>query len=322
MSDARPHWADLAERGAHWGPATLAVVYRSVGRSACLAVMAPVILYFYATGRRQRRASLDYLARVWRAQGQAPEPGHWQGLRHFFAFGSATLDRLAAWTGQVRRSDIDEIDAAAFVTARHDPRGALVISAHVGNPDVLRAVCAQERHRRINVIVHTRHAEHFNRVMQRFAPESAVRLIEASDLGVGLAMRMSEAIERGEWIVIMGDRISVRHGERAVAAELLGAPVAIPQGPFLLAAALQCPMYYMFCPKVGGRYRVRFGKIADRVALPRQDRSGAMHELARAYVTPLEAAIREAPYQWFNFFDYWARPSATASGANTTEANA
>lgn len=290
----------------------LAFVYRTVGRGGCLALMTPIILYFYVTGGRQRRASLDYLARVRRSHGQVQAPGHWHALCHFFAFGATTLDRFAAWTGELQRSDIDQVDAADFVKARHDPRGAVVISAHVGNPDVLRAVGARERHRRINVVVHTRHAENFNRVMQRFAPDSAVRLIEVSDIGVALAMRMSEAIERGEWVVIMGDRISVRHGERAVIADFLGAPVAMPEGPYLLAAALKCPVYFMFCPKVNGRYRVRLGLLADRVELPRADRSGAVRHLVQSFLAPLEQTIREAPYQWFNFFDYWAPPAKSA----------
>lgn len=311
MNNGRTHWADLAERGAHWGPATLAFLYRSVGRSACVAVMTPIILYFYVSGGRQRRASLDYLARVRRSQGQAHAPGHWHALCHFFAFGSATLDRFEAWTGQIQRSDIEQVDAPAFEQARHDPRGALIISAHAGNPDVLRAISTRERLRRINVIVHTHHAEHFNRVMQGVAPESTVRLIEATDVGIAMAMRISEAVVRGEWVVIMGDRISVRHRERAVVADLLGAPVALPEGPYLLAAALKCPTYFMFCLKVNGRYRVRFGLLADPVELPRADQSGAMQRLVQSYLVPLEQAIREAPYQWFNFFDYWSLPAPT-----------
>jgi predicted LPLAT superfamily acyltransferase len=321
MSNARTHWADLAERGAQWGPGTLAFVYRTVGRTACLAVMTPIILYFYITGGRQRRASLDYLARIRRSQGQVKAPGHRQALCHFFTFGATTLDRFAAWTGQVRCSEIDQVDAPAFVQARQDPRGALIISAHIGNPDVLRAVGTRERHRLINVIVHTHHAEHFNRVMKRFAPDSAIRLIEASDIGIAMAMRMSEAIERGEWVVIMGDRISVRHSERAVVADLLGAPVAVPEGPYLLAAALKCPVYFMFCPKVDGRYRVRFGLLADRVELPRVDRSGAIRQLVQSFLAPLEQTIREAPYQWFNFFDYWSPPARTPGRVTNFEAN-
>lgn len=321
MGSARAHWADLAERGAQWGPATLAFVYRTVGRGACLVAMTPIILYFYVTGGRQRRASLDYLTRVRRSQGRAPTPGHWHALCHFFTFGVTAVDRFAAWTGQIKRSDIEQVDAPAFERARRDPRGALIISAHVGNPDVLRAVGTRGRHRRINVIVHTRHAENFNRVMQRFAPDSAIRLIEVTDVGIAMAMRMSESIDRGEWVVIMGDRISVRHGERAFMADLLGAPVAVPEGPYLLAAALKCPTYFMFCPKVDGRYRVHFGLLADRVELPRGDRAGAIRQLVQSFLAPLEQTIHEAPYQWFNFFQYWDPPTQNAGPRNHVRGN-
>ena len=30
-----------------------------------------------------------------------------------------------------------------------------------------------------------------------------------------------------------------------------------------------------------------------------------MHDALRAYVAKLEALVREAPYNWFNFYDFW-----------------
>jgi predicted LPLAT superfamily acyltransferase len=304
------HWADYGERGAAWGPATIAFVYRLLGRTACLVFMAPVILYFYAAGAGQRRASLDYLARVWRANGWTPAPGHWQGLKHFFSFGAATLDKFAAWIGRVGRSDIDGIDGALFQQMRSDPRGAMLLSGHVGTTDIIRAIATREQKRPVNVIVHTAHAEKYNRLIARFAPESSVRLIQASEVGLGTALHLSAAIERGEWIVIMGDRVSVRHQERTIEVNFLGAPALLPQGPFLLATLLRCPVYMLFCVEKDRRKRVHFSLLTEAAGAPREARTERLQDLAQRYAAVLEDIVRSAPYQWFNFYDYWARPLA------------
>ena len=173
-------WAALAERGAYWGIRFLGAVYRRLGRRACLVAMAPVILYFYLTGREQRRASQDYLRRLWRAGHLPREPGHRLALRHHLAFGEAVLDKLAAWLGDMRAVDIDGIEDGLFAAAKRDPRGAFVISAHLGNPEIIRAVATLAHRHRINVLVHTIHAQSFNRLIERFSPLSPVRMIQVT----------------------------------------------------------------------------------------------------------------------------------------------
>src|SRR5262249_51941224 len=160
--------------------------------------------------------SIDYLRRVWAANGQRPRPGLREALIHFLTFGAAVVDKFGAWIGDTGRSDVEGIDSPLFRAMRSDSRGALLLSAHVGSTDVIRAIVPRDRKRPVNVIVHTGNAEKYNRLIRRFAPESQIRLIEATSFGMATAMHLSAAIERGELVVMMADRVSVRHGERAV----------------------------------------------------------------------------------------------------------
>src|SRR5215468_8803808 len=107
-------WFALAERGSHLGLATLAYVYRRLGRTACLIATAPVVFCFYLTGTARRRASIDYLRRVWAANGSRRRPGRWQALVHFLTFGAAVVDKFGAWIGETRRTDVDGIDSSLF----------------------------------------------------------------------------------------------------------------------------------------------------------------------------------------------------------------
>lgn len=311
-SERTRHWAEVRERGADWGPALMGFIYSTLGRTVCVVVMAPVIAYFYIAGARQRRASLDYLARVWRMQGRSDRPTHWHALMHFFAFGESLVDKFGAWTGRIDRVDVDAIDGGNFDAMRSDLRGTLIISAHVGATEIVRALATRYQRRPITIVVHTKHAPRFNELIARFAPQSQVSLVQAGEFDIATAMSLSSAIERGEWVVIMGDRMPVRQSDRAIVAEFLGAPTQFPQGPFVLAAALRCPIYTLFCTKLHGRHRVQVQMLSDGVAPPRRDRAGALQRLVQQYADTLEALVLAAPYQWFNFYDYWAGDEAGA----------
>jgi predicted LPLAT superfamily acyltransferase len=308
-------WSELRERGATWGLQFVVVVYKVLGRTACRVVLAPITLYFYLAGAAQRRASLDYLGRCWKAGLLPRKPGFWDGFRHFLGFSYALLDKLAAWTGKIRATDVDGVSDGLFDAAKKSGRGAIVLTAHLGNPEVVRAIATVAGRFRVNVLMHTIHAERFNRILTRLSPDSPVRLVQVTEIDVGVAMRLSEAVERGEWIVMTGDRAAVKDGRASAApVPFLGEEALFPTGPYVLASALKCPAYTMFClrqPK--GRFRVMFEPFDDPVRLPRAGREEAAKAYAARYVERLEKAVALAPFQWFNFYDYWAAPKQAAA---------
>ena len=134
-----------------------------------------------------------------------------------------------------------ELDCAAA-----DPRGALLIVSHLGNVELSRALLDEERRSRISVLVHTRHAENYNRVLHRFRAAAAAKLIQVTD-GPEAAIALRQRIDLGEWLAIAGDRTPVKGGGRLSRVPFLGRPAAFPHGPYVLAYLLECPVYLMFC---------------------------------------------------------------------------
>ena len=83
---------------------------------------------------------------------------------------------------------------------------------------------------------------------------------------------------------------------------------AVSQGPFLLAPALGCPIVLLIAlRRAAHRYEVFAEPLVDQVVLPRPERAQRLPEIARALRRRLEAYCLAAPYQWFNFFDFWGR---------------
>lgn len=303
------HWANLAERGSEWGLDFVFACYRICGRHFARALLYPIVAYFFVVHRHARRASLTYLRRLYEYAGPSAaltaRPTWRDSWRHLYAFAEATLDKVAAWLGDVDATPIEfpnRADLDALIASR---RGALLIGAHFGNWEMSRAAAYFGGYRTVNAVVYTEHARRFTRLLERTNDGFGLNLIPVSTIGPETAVWLQEKIDRGELLVIVGDRTPPAENGRIASVPFLGREAPFPQGPFVLASLLACPVYLFFCVREGGRYRVHFELFAERIELPRRAREHALQAYLQRYVQRLESHCARAPYQWFNFYDFW-----------------
>lgn len=307
----KDHWSQLEERGVYAGLRTMLFVYRTIGRRGFAMLLDIVVLYFFLTSRQARCASMAFLRRVHddprgaKALG-VPRLGWRQSYRHFRSFGDAIADKIAAWTGAIDLDDIDYDNLQCFEELRRSGSGGLLIASHLGNMEVCRALGQLSVGLKMNVLVHTKHASHFNRLLQETCPEATVSLIQTTEVGPATAMQLNACVARGEFVVIVGDRTPVTESGRASWAPFFGRPAPFPQGPYILASLFDCPVQLIFCVKhPSGRFRIAFEPFADAITLPRFNRQAELDRLAQRYASRLETFCAKYPYQWFNFFDFW-----------------
>lgn len=306
MSTQDPHWAEHRERGSFWLMKLTATLVRLLGRRLLSPVIHGIVAYFFLFGARARRSAWQYQQRLheWSA-GQTPAPSHWRVFRQFMAFAESLLDKLDVWNGKLRLQDIDIHDPANLREQLRGPRGQMLVAAHLGNLEVCRALAELGEQVTMNVLVHTRHAEQFNRLLGE-AGASHLRLIQVSELDPAVMLQLSERLERGEWLAIAGDRVPL-HGARTVEVDFLGRSAAFAQGPWLLAGLLACPLNLLFCLKHQGRYHVTLEPFAERVQWRRGQRDQVIADWAARYAQRLGHYCLQAPLQWFNFYPFWNR---------------
>jgi predicted LPLAT superfamily acyltransferase len=300
-NDAGPdHWAEMTELGSAWGLGFLYFVYRRLGRWPFRLALAPVLVYFLVFAGAQRKASREFLSRA-----GVPGPLPLAVARHFWSFAEAVLDKLVAWKGGIRAEDVSYEGRDPVQAVLSQGRGLLMIGSHLGNLEVCRVMARLRPGLVVHILVHTRHAENFNRLLKRLDPTGGVNLVQVSDFGAGQAAWLSERIGMGEVVLIAGDRRPLDQG-RTLAAEFLGAEAPFSLGPFALAAALGCPVFLIFCLKQNGRFRIIYEPFSETVLLPRARRREALAELAQRYALRLQHHCLQAPYQWFNFYPFWS----------------
>jgi len=312
-SNQDDHWSSITERGSYWGIKLLAASYKLGGHWLCRAIMYPVIFYFFLTGRSARDASLTFLNQVKNYDPEQPQlqgkVGWRQSLKHFLAFGNAALDRIDAWCDRIQLSQVDFPNRALLADQLAAGQGAVLLVSHLGNLELCRAISVHQKRVKVNVMVLTQNAENFNRVLKQLNPDSSLNLIQVTDLGPTTSMLLQQKIEDGELVVIAGDRTSSNTQGRVIYAPFMGKQAPFPQGPFILAGLLDCPVYLMFCLREQGRYRVHLETFSNTLKGPRKGRMQRLEDAVNNYSSRLEYYARREPLQWFNFFDFWRKDS-------------
>lgn len=329
VEDKAPrHWAQMSEAGALIGMRILLGCFKLGGRPLFKLVLLPVISYFFVFRRQARHASMAYLARV-KAVGALPENASlfWLSARHFWSFANALMDKLAVWMGQISRSQVQIHNDELIAELHGRKQGAVMVISHLGNFEICRCLSGRHKNLRLTVLMHTRHAEKFNRLMKEQASDSQLDIIQVTEITPATAMMLSERIERGEFIAIAGDRVAVNKPENALLVDFMGATAPLPMGPFTLAAILRAPLISLFCLREGDGFHIYFDRLSDALQVPRRQRQTHLQQLAQTYAHQLEGHCRRQPLQWFNFFDFWQLPPGTdvepasPSTATTTEQN-
>lgn len=306
------HWAQTKERKGLAGLKFMLWIYRIFGRGIFTLFLWPVIGFYWLSGGPQREASRQWLQTVKTvaAQKNQPLPARMTSFHHFLRFGEAMLQKIASWRGDLRwGKEIDFAAGAEQALAAGQPGGRLILASHLGDIEACRALAQQVSGLVINALVFTDNAERFRQVMDEIAPEASKHVIPVSNIGPETAILLQQKLDAGEWVAIVGDRTAVnrqRGGVRRVIwSSFLGKPAPFPQGPFVLAAALRCPVLLMFALREQGQLKLHCEPFADPLLLPRATRQQALQDAVDRYAARLEHHALIAPLDWFNFFDFW-----------------
>jgi len=295
----RGEWLRLPELGSTAAITALVWASRLVGRRGIRGVLYGVALYYALFARRAAMASRQYLSLLYERVTFA------MIYRHVLQFVQCALDRIFFVRERFEPFETTHHGEEHLVGLQRSGRGAILLGAHLGSFEAMRAL-AKARDLKISAVVHFENARRINAVLRRLNPGFMESIIEIDPENRGFILEVQQRVEAGEMVAILGDRVGL--GEKSVEVEFLGRPARFPTGPFLLAAALGCPIYLTFgLHHPPNRYSLYCVPFADRLELPRASRQQAVVDQVQRWAGRLEYFCRVAPYNWFNFYDFWKR---------------
>lgn len=301
------HWSVIGEAGVLRGMQFMVWVHRYVGRVGFNFALFFVMAYFFLRRGEARRASRDYLQRVRRRYPDALDERAvwWLSFRQFFAFGESILDKYLAWAQTPEGIAMTPDEEKLLFDFVETGKGCLLIGSHFGNLEYSRGIAHRHPDVRINVLIYDQHAKNFAALLEQSDPDSRLNLIQVTDIDFQLALTLKEKVQRGEWVVIAGDRVPIGESGRVCTPVFFGEEARFPIGPYVLASLLQCRVFLLHCFQVDGEYHLGIESFADRIAPERSVRYESYEAYAQQFATALERQVVKAPLQWFNFYDFW-----------------
>lgn len=260
-------------------------------------------LICFAAMPRERRAARLNMKQV---TGRPGLGAHLLAFRLFYNFSKfvvgytdlVRLDpaRLRLWVEGSEKESRRTEDLLA------EGRGLIVLTLHLGNWEIGLAHLAGLG-RKVNVVMRPEDSEGA-RFENTARAATGVRVVPAGESAWN-GLELLLALRRGEIVAIQGDRV---FGPLTRRADLFGAPVDLPAGPFVLAQASGAPILVV-CVLIRGHSRYRL--VADgplRVGPGEEGVRAAVEAFARL----TEKYVGAYPTQWFNFYEVWDAPRAGA----------
>ncbi len=190
----------------------------------------------------------------------------------------------------------DDPAAAKLAEGRARGKGLLVLTAHVGNFDLLAMWGASRFPAHVSVIVKEIRDPDVNAMITRIRRSGGVELLPARN-SYRSALR---CLRRNEIVGFIADQNMTR--EEGIFVEFFGKPACTSPGLAMLAAQTGAPVQPMFLVRDGDRHRVVFRDLIE----PPADRSPeAIHAATQAYTRVIEEVVREYPDQWIWMHNRW-----------------
>ena len=293
---ASAEWATRPERSSMAVLRFMVWLSLFLGRRLSRVVLYPIAAYFVVFAPKAKRASKAYLSRALGRTARLPD-----GFRHVLTFASVVHDRVYWLRGRHDLFEIEVIGESHLATLRQQGRGMVFAGGHFGSFEALRVV--GERHGiDTRMLMFPDNARKVTAALTSINPALANSVIALGRPDSVLSVR--DHLQNGGSVGILADRMLGDDKSRDI--PLLGEPAPFPVGPWRLAAMLGAPVVFMAgCYLGGNRYQLVFEPIIDFAQVPAEKRASAMQEAQDRFVELLESRCRQAPWNWFNFYDFW-----------------
>ena len=258
----------------------------------------PIVAYFVAFSPKQVAASRSFLSRA------LNRPPHLREVfEHYLTFARMVLDRVY-WLSRAPHGIEVEVHGAEAVgrAMAGSACGAIVISAHFGSFEALRAAGEQFSGRRVRPLMYVSNAKKIQRVLDVVNSDLRRDVIFAGRVDTMITIR--DALARGDFVGILADRALFE--EQGMRAKFMGRPALFPVGAYRLAALLDVPVFFACAVLDGEKYKVYFESLnSPGRATSREERSHRVKEQVESFAQHLDRYARAFPFNWFNFYDFW-----------------
>jgi predicted LPLAT superfamily acyltransferase len=225
--------------------------------------------------------------------------------RHCLELGKSLVDRAVIGILGHGSTDIDFPQREELKEATKHPHGLMLIHAHAGCwQAVMPELLSLEKP--VTLLIHRDPKDNNQLYFEQNQGHQQIRIVDPRD-GLASSLEITAALKRGEIVSVMGDRV-FGSAKNALWEDFLGQPAIFPISPYKIAASTQAKCLVLYSAKSS---KNSYKMLIRTVDTP-PEKFGQSSEFYRPYlkqfIASMEEFCKDYPYQFFNFFDLWARP--------------
>ena len=223
--------------------------------------------------------------------------------RNYYYFGMSLVDRVIFLTLKKIPFKYEYINEEYISKALEPKKGAILLSAHIGNWDVAGNLLKDRLSVPINAVMFQNEKEGIKESLQDVESKRKFKIIPIKTDSPETMIAIRNALSKNELVCLHGDRSVDAAG---VEVNFLGEKALFPNGAFSIAAVTDCPIIPVFITKKGfGNYKFRAFDPIYIKPKSREQRATAIKSGLVEFVSILEHVSKESPSQWFNFYKFW-----------------
>lgn len=294
-----PEWRGQS-RGNKLGYRIFVTICKNVGLGPAYFLLRFVAFYFFLFSWKTSSILYDYFRK---------RIGHGQ-LRaimnvytNYYRFGQTLLDRIVVMSGMDSGFTYHFDGEGNLLEIVERGSGGILLSGHIGNWEL-----AGHFLHRLNTNVHVVMFEGEHQQIKDYLDQVTGRprfnVIPLRD-DLSHVYAIGQALQRNEVVCMHADRYL--EGGKVASEEFMGDQALFPLGPFVLASTFNVPVSIVFAFKETTRHYHLFGSEP----LDKHEGESKQEYIARlmnTFVKKFERSLEMYPEQWFNYYDFWARP--------------
>lgn len=299
-----PQWKGQS-RGNKLGYRIFIFVTRRLGVKPAYVLLRFVSFYFFLFSWSSSRAIYLYFRKRlgW---------GRWKSVTrlysNYFIFGQTLLDKIVVMAGFGNRFTFHFDGEEHLREIVANGRGGILLSAHVGNWEVAGHLL-NRLNTRVNVVMYDAEHRQIKHYLESVTGKKNFNVIVIRE-DLAHVYAIGEALAANELVCLHGDRFL--EGNKIRLKSFLGEEAAFPLGPFALASGFKVPVSIVFAFKeTATHYHFYGSKLLRREE--GEDKSRFTDRLLNTFVQETAEKIKRYPEQWFNYYNFWAKPKNPGS---------
>ncbi len=292
-------------RGGVLGNAIFVFLIRHFGLSPAYLLLRFVTLYFIPFAPGATKA----LYRFYRQKMHYSRLKSFVGIyKNYNMFGEAILDKIALLSGVDTNFQFTVEGDEHLTEIVKQGNGGLLLSAHVGNWEMAGQMLGLlSETTPVSILLYQIDHDRVRRFIDDTVQNKrSFTIIPIKKNSMDHVFSMSRMLSDGGLVCFHIDRYIP--GSQTVTASLFGSPVRLPAGPYYLAAQFGVPIIFVFTVKTGRKKYHTFVSRSHTISRVRdkQKQKELAEQAAAIFAEQMESVVKRYPYQWFNYYDFWA----------------